>query len=261
MAITSSWVDAWPGWLIAILVIALSLGAFAAGQWIAAHRHGGEEPDRDQEGYIIAGLSGLLALLLGFTFAIAVDRYETRRLLVLDEANAIKITYLRAETFPAADRDRLQAQLREYASTQLALGKSNRRDEAVRLFVRSARLQAAMWHSAVAAVQPLRDDVSAGYLESMGEVITAAASRKVARQANVPRLIFTVMLVYMVASSAVLGGSTSRRYRVAVAISLLLSSMSYLLIVDIDEPLHGWVTESQAPMEDLVALMVSAPRP
>ncbi|HPU16762.1 MAG TPA: hypothetical protein PK808_11795, partial [Polymorphobacter sp.] len=64
-----------------------------------------------QEGYITSAVLGLLALLMGFTFALAVDRFETRRVLVIAEANAIGSAYLRAQLLPEPHRTRVSGLL------------------------------------------------------------------------------------------------------------------------------------------------------
>ena len=81
-----------------------------------------------QEGYVVSAVLGLLALMLGFTLAMAVDRYETRRALVLEEANAIGTTYLRAQLFGEPHRARLSKLLVEYNDNRLALALARRND-------------------------------------------------------------------------------------------------------------------------------------
>lgn len=63
---------------------------------------------------------GLLALLLGFTFAMAMSRFEVRKQLVLDEANAIGTTFLRAQLLPPPARQEISDLLRQYVEVRLA---------------------------------------------------------------------------------------------------------------------------------------------
>ena len=85
----------WPVWLIGLVTLVLLLGLMVLGAAARRRRdrraEEGEEA-RTHEGYIVSGALGLLALLLGFTFALAVDRFDARRGLVLEEANAIGTT-------------------------------------------------------------------------------------------------------------------------------------------------------------------------
>jgi hypothetical protein len=74
---------------------------------------------RSQIGAIQAAILGLLALLLGFTFAMAMSRFDIRKQLVLDEANAIGTTYLRTQLLPEPQRQELAELLRRYVRVRL----------------------------------------------------------------------------------------------------------------------------------------------
>lgn len=262
MRMTDSWIAESPSWLVGTVLLALMITANFLGRWFRTRRATSPgEDDSTQESYILSAVFGLLALLLGFTFALAVDRFEARRLLVLDEANAIRTTYQRAQTFEEPHRTRLAGLIRQYAGNRLALAQATDMGERARLMSASQGLQAAMWSATVAAVAPSRDDVSAAFMDSMNQVMEVGAARKEARQAHVPRRIFTVLLIYMVVATASLGYTIDRRYRVEMILLLALSAMSYLLIVDIDEASQGGVRESQQPMLDLKALAESSPPP
>jgi hypothetical protein len=82
---------------------------------------GGEE-DHSQEGYLVGSLLGVLGLLMAFSFSMALDRYEERRHLVVQEANAIGTSYLRAQLLDEPHRTRLSRLLVEYTDNRVALG-------------------------------------------------------------------------------------------------------------------------------------------
>jgi hypothetical protein len=86
-----------PLWL-SLLVLFLAMGiASAAGAWL--HRRTGsnapDDADKEAEGYVLSGVLGLLALLVAFTFGMALNRFEMRRDLVVQEASALGVAYLR----------------------------------------------------------------------------------------------------------------------------------------------------------------------
>jgi hypothetical protein len=117
-----------------------------------------------------------------------------------------------------------------------------------------------MWQATLQAVGSQRDDVSASFMDSMSQVIEVGASRRTARETHVPTRVFVILLVYMMASAAVLGYAIGpRRWRTA-AFLFALVTMSYLLIFDIDEPVAGGVRESQRPMEELKTTIERARR-
>src|SRR5262245_57762214 len=74
-----------------------------------------------EEGYAITAVLGLLALLMGFTFSLAIDRYDVRRKLVIDEANAIGTAYLRAQLLGAPHRERISGLLARYVDNRIDL--------------------------------------------------------------------------------------------------------------------------------------------
>jgi hypothetical protein len=78
------------------------------------------DADSSQEGYVVSATLGLLALLLGFTFAMATDRFDSRRALVVEEANAIGTAYLRAQLLPEPHRARTSGLLLRYSREGLA---------------------------------------------------------------------------------------------------------------------------------------------
>src|SRR5262245_8635230 len=96
-----------------VLVAALLFGAMCAAAAIGllfrrSHRETGVGgSDGGDDGYVVSAVLGLLALLLGFTFSLAADRFDTRRILVLEEANAIGTTYLRAQLLTEPHRARM----------------------------------------------------------------------------------------------------------------------------------------------------------
>ena len=252
-----------PMWLLWIATFLALVVAYAVGSWIRSRRRPTTATSSDDEanfdGYIVSGVVGLLALLLGFTFGLAVDRFDARRQLVVAESNAIGTTYLRAQTFPEPHRGELSRLLTRYVDVRLTLARSTDYKESVRLLGESDALQAGLWTVTIAAIAPLRDDVAASFVDSMNETIDDAAARKAARLAHVPQRVFFVLLVYMLMTSGVLGYVIAERRRGAVVTLLALLTVAYMLIIDIDSPNRGRVRESQEAMTDLKAFIAAHP--
>jgi ABC-type Fe3+ transport system permease subunit len=89
-------------WLILIASVVLFLGATQIGLFLGrrAYQSGADEYKRSQISTIQVAILGLLALLLGFTFAMSMSRYDKRKQMVLEEANAISTTFLRTQLIP-----------------------------------------------------------------------------------------------------------------------------------------------------------------
>lgn len=253
-----------PMWLLGLATfVALAVG-YATGNWFRRRRSRAPVADAgdegvDYDGYIVSGAVGLLALLLGFTFGLAVDRYDSRRLMVVEESNAIGTTYLRAQTFAEPHRGELSRLLTKYVDVRLALAKSIDLHQTKELLAQSDTLQASMWTATVAAIAPQRDDVASAFMEAMNETIDDAAARKAARLAHVPPRIFAVLFGYMLITAGILGFVVGEMRRVTAATLLALLTVAYMMIVDIDSPNRGRIRESQEAMTDLKAFIAAHP--
>lgn len=253
--------DATPIWLVGVLVLTAMTATAAIGRVIA--RFGDDragDPSSGAESFIVSGVLGLLALLVGFTFSLSVERYETRRGLVLEEANAIGTAYLRAQLLGEPHRGRVSEILVDYTGNRVALGQA-RAGRAPALVRANDRLLTDLWTEVVAAYPGIRDSEFAGsFLESVNTVIDLDAARKVARDAHVPPTVFLLLFVYQISSAGVLGYVVSNVRSIVLAGMLFsLFTLAMLLVIDIDRPLGGAVTESQRPMEMLQATLKAQP--
>jgi len=250
------------GLLILLLFLAMCLSAGAGAALRLAQRRGPhvETGSEGQQSYIVSAVLGLLALLMGFTFSLAVDRFEARRHLVLEEANAIGTAYLRAQLLSEPHRTRMSDILRRYVDNRIALAQAGPWHSSAFL-ARNDALVTDMWTATSAAFPTIQGlDFSSTYLNSVNAVIDLDAARKAARMARVPAEVFAVLLVYLITTAGVLGyvlkGAAGKA---AGAFLLALFALSLALIVDIDRPTLGGIVESQGPMEALRKSLAAPP--
>lgn len=254
--------DEAPFWLIALAVLLLQLGAVSLGMLVRRRRaRERTEEDKSADQLVTSALLGLLALLLAFTFALALDRFDARRVLVVEEANAIGTTWLRAQLLDEPHRSRLSRLLQGYAETRLELAGLRDAGRRLALLRRSDLYHHQLWSATAAAVRPIRDsEIAQTFVESMNATIDIAATRKAARRAHVPLRILVALLLYMTVGAFAVGCAIPRLRGRWIADALLaLMTLAYLLILDIDHPNRGGVLERQWPMEDLVATMRASP--
>lgn len=212
------------------------------------------------EGYVVSAVLGLLALLMGFTFSLAVDRFEMRRALVLEEANAIGTTYLRAQLLQEPHRTRISQLLVNYTDNRITLGTAPP-DRIPPLLVENDRMLTDLWAATASAFVTIKGiDFSSTFVDGVNNVIDLDAARKTARMARVPAEVFFVLFVYLIVTAGVLGYVfVGNRGRGAAAFMLALLTLSLLLILDIDRPNKGGVREAQTPMEQLRASFKAQP--
>ena len=260
----AGWLETAPTWLIGLVLLAAMFVASLLGEWLSQRtgkkRKDENEDDGGKEGYIVSATLGLLALLMGFTFSLAVDRFEARRMLVLEEANAIGTTYLRTQMLEPVDRARISRMLVEYTDNRIILAKASP-DQVQPLLAKNDQMLTDLWTATLAAWPSIKGlDFSSSYLETMNNMIDLDAARKAARLARVPSTVFFVLFIYVITSAGVLGyAGANKEGRGATAFLFLLLTISLLLTLDIDRPRSGRVTESQAPMERLKATLASQP--
>jgi hypothetical protein len=252
---------------VSLLLLAAALAAGLTGQLL---RRGSERRQKQakgpvpstesQEGYVVSGALGLLALMLGFTLAMAVDRFDQRRLLVLEEANAIGTTYLRAQLFAEPHRTRLSKLLVEYTDNRIALATATR-GEVTKLIADNDRMITELWIATAAAFDSVSSlDFSTAFLETMNNMINLDAARKTARMAHVPTKVLAVLSIYIIVTAGVLGYVlTAFRGRLAGGFLVALLTLLLALIIDLERPTTGGVRESQAPMELLRASLKNRP--
>ncbi|MGH6997703.1 MAG: hypothetical protein ACREEO_05875 [Phenylobacterium sp.] len=261
MEFLKGWVDGAPLLVLGVAILAMMAAGLAVGVMFRRRhdrirRHG----EDGQEGYVVSAVLGLLALLMGFTFALAVDRFEARRGLVVEEANAIGTAYLRTQLLPQPHRARISGLLVDYAENRVALGRTSAVQNP-QLLVKNDRLVIDLWAATAAGFQAVKGlDFSSAYLDSMNTLIDLDTSRKAARTVHVPTEVFLVLMIYLVVTAGVLGYVLSGpRGRAAAVFMLGLLWMSMLLIVDIDRPTRGGVRESQAPMQWTLETLKTTP--
>ncbi len=243
-----------------ILVIAAALGRAARRSRSATHELGST-----QEGYVVSAVLGLLALLVGFTFAMAVDRFDMRRSLVSQEASAITSTYLLAQTLDIPHRAQISAILLDYVDLRIELGRANDVSAAAALTEANIAMQRRLWTASLAAITSVRDDISSSYLSSAEHMIGVGEQRIVARRSHIPWRVYTILFSYMIITAAIMGYAFAGSPQgVTNGTLFLLLTLCMVLILDLDRPVSGSIIESQSPMElvrDRLRAAGSVPHP
>lgn len=252
-----TWLTSAPAAAINTGLLVSVLLALVLGRALAAHLK--RTPKGDADTFLLSSVLGLLALLLGFTFALSIDRFEIRRVLVQDEANAISTAYTRAQLLEEPHRSRIRDILYRYTSNRIALARAVA-GQHHELLATNDQLIAEFWSASADAFPSISNlDFSTAFVESVNEVINTEATRKSARVARVPAGVFVLLFVYAVASAAMLGVVTRGKHAFGMAASfLVLLALSLMLVLDIDRPASGSVQEAQGPMERVLGTMAAS---
>lgn len=203
-------------------------------------------------GMIVGSILALMAFLLAIAMGMAADRYDARRALVLEEANSIGTTLLRAGYLPEPYSAQLETLLREYVPLRIV----DDQDELQEKIKRSVEIQHEMWTIAERLARESGErPVVAIFIESLNETIDLHESRITAGlYARVPPTIIWLLVVGVVFSVGMVGynaGLTGRRSMVSAVVLAVALSAVVALVVDLDRPSEGIIRTSQQPLIDL----------
>jgi len=236
-------------------VLASELGRLISSWQRSRHPGSADRVQSAAEGYIVAAIFGLLAFVIGLTFSIAVDRYDTRRVLVVQEANAIGTTYLRASLFDDPARSRLQSAIHDYARNRI-VPDGTRFETLGPWLERNRLLRQRLWDETRAAVYPERRNVLAGYfVEAMNGMLDTGTLRETSGRAFVPGKILDALLLCLLAACGLLGyllGNQSSRLRWASLLLYALFTVAFVLVLDLDRPRSGSIKVPQTALEELI---------
>jgi hypothetical protein len=240
-----------------VLTVLLTLASVEVGYWLGRWRLKGEHELDTTANAIVGTTLGLLAFTLAFTFAMAASRYDTRKELVLEEANAIGTTYLRAMMLPAPHASAVRKQLREYVDTRLEAALTP--GESSPALARSEQLHTQLWREAVAVASAQSDSVINGlFIASLNDVIDLHSKRLAGWRNRIPGTIWFYLFVTAALGMASMGyhaGLSGSRRTMAVIFLTVAFSGALTLIADLDRPREGFLIVSQQAMQDLKASM------
>ena len=249
-------IDALPLWTVYLLTIGLSFLAVELGYRFGKYwkRRRPDEQENQIEPMIAATL-GLWAFLLAFLVSIATGRFDVRRSLVVDEANSIGTTYLRAGYLPEPGASKSRELLREYASVRLQLTELDTYPAARQ---RSEEIQVHLWGIAedLARTQPA-NPVLAIYIDSLNQTIDLHTARITALTVGrIPFANYAGMYLVAILALFMLGfqsGINGNRDLVVTTALILIFSGIMLLIIDLDRPWGGLLRVSVQPIQDLIS--------
>jgi hypothetical protein len=248
------WLSSAPIWWLGVILLAALLASAFIGRAMRPRANPKDDDAKDDygEGYSVSAILGLLALLTGFTFSLAIERFETRRQLVLEHANAIGTAYLRVQLLPEPHRAQLSALINEYTGNAIALANAPPGNSGS-LLAQDDAILTRLWAATKAGYDSIKTlPFAATFVSSINSLVDMDGARRAARSAHVPLEVFAVLLIYLIGTAGVLGYVLrSRRGLFAASFLLVLLTLSQLLILDIDRPMAGTIRESQKPMEDL----------
>jgi hypothetical protein len=245
--------DALPLWGLFIAILVVVLISVECGYRLGRYRRNRHEQEKETPvGTMVGATLGLLAFILAFTFGLAAARFDTRRQVLLDEANAIGTTYLRAAMLPER-REEIRTLLQNYVNTRLEAVRSGNVAEGLR---QSENIQNEVWTNAVAVGEKNPNSIVVGlFVQSLNEMIDLHAKRvQAGLRSRIPGAIWVGLFAVAALSLAAMGyhaGMVGTRRSLATLAVAFTFSVVIELIADLDRPQEGVLKVSQHALLDL----------
>ncbi len=238
-----------------ISIVLLNEVGFRIGRFVQSRT---DSEVKSLTGSIQASILGLLALLLGFTFSMSMQRYDNRSMALIDEANAIGTAILRVQLLPEKFRFEAEGLFREYIGLRVDIGQLDlTKTEERKIYIEKiANLQNNLWALAISATEVDPRPVTTGaFVTSLNDVIDSQGKRNALLQMQVPEVVLILLFIVFISSGGIMGysaGLSGKRMFAPIALVSLLITLIVFIIIDLDRPKRGLIQVNQSVMIELL---------
>ena len=218
-----------------------------------------KDDEREDFGVVQAATLTLLALIIGFSFSMAISRYDLRKNYEEAEANAIGTEYVRVGLLPAADATTVRVQLTKYLDLRILFYRTRWQGELQRINAGTAQLQDQMWSAVQAPALAQPTPVMALVVSGMNDVLNSQGYTQAAWWNRIPTSAWGLMMAIAICCNLLVGyGARGAKAQSSLLFVLpLVVSIAFFLISDIDSPRGGLI---HVVPQNLVSLSQSLPK-
>jgi hypothetical protein len=228
--------------LLFVVAIVILYAMVEVGFRIGQHGWRAEEKVHVQFGAARDQAGVLLSLLLGFVLAMALERYDLRKEQIVEEANAIGTTRLRAQLLPEPLRAEAAQTIDEYIDARIEFANAGIRNEALsRARSRSSEVQRHLWAVARSASAEEPTPITALFVQSLNQTIDAGDTRLAGLENRVPRAVWIMIATLAMLTALLVGLSLYRRSLAAMVLLPVMFSVVALIVADLDTPDRGLI--------------------
>ena len=252
-----------------LLLFPLSFFVLTLSAWLGAlyrqRRYVTEGDEEKHFGLVVGATLTLLALIIGFTFSMALTRYDQRKNYEEAEANAIGTEFLRADFLPAADAAKVHTLLLSYIDQRILFYEVRDAQQLRQIDAQTEKLQTELW-SAVrppALAQPTA--VTALAVAGMNDVLNSQGYTQAAWWNRIPAAAWSLMVAIAICANALIGFDAKKaagKSRFLWVLPLVVS-IAFFLIADIDAPRRGMikvVPQNLVSLSESLHAKLSSPR-
>jgi len=224
--------------VVTFLVLWLSTGI---GAWILEKRRTLQQAVREDFGVILGATLTLLGLIIGFSFSMAISRYDQRKNLEEAEANAIGTEYVPADLLPSADAAKVRALIRNYLDQRVLFYMVRDEQQLRQIHARTAQLQTELWSAVLAPAAAQPTPVVALAVSGMNDVLNSQGYTQAAWWNRIPVAAWGLMAAIAICSNWLVGygAQDAKAERIQHLVLPLVVSISFFLIADLDSPRGG----------------------
>jgi hypothetical protein len=200
-----------------------------------------EEDVHEDLDLIVAAVLTLLGLIIGFSFSMAINRYDQRKNYEEAEANAIGTEYVRADLLPPADGTRVRALLRDYIDQRVSFYQTRDEQQLQKINTRTGQLQTELWGSVHALAPAQQTPVVALAVSGMNDVLNSQGYTQAAWWNRIPVGAWILMVAVAICSNVLIGYGARHLEGVVnrLVVLPLVLCIAFFLIADIDSPRQG----------------------
>jgi hypothetical protein len=228
-----------PFTMLVVSFVVLCACAWFGAVVLARYVSGVKEAREDLRAVLAACLT-LLGLIVGFSFSMAVSRYDLRKSFEAAEAAAIATEYDRVELLPPADAQQIRQLLKSYLAQRLLFFNRHDLHQEQEINAQSASLQGQMWSAVVPPAAARPTPLTALVVTGMNEVAHSQGNTQAAWWNRIPSEAWDLMGVIAILCNVMLGFSAGELKRGGTLFVLpLVTAIAFFLIADIDSPAGG----------------------
>jgi hypothetical protein len=236
-------------------MLVLSLAVFwiasGTGAWLRQTTRKPVENVSEDFKFVLGGTLTLLGLIIGFTFSMAVNRYDLRKNYEEQEANAIGTEYVRADLLPAADAAKVRSLLKSYLDERMLKYNARTKQEIEEINVETARLQGEMWAAVSSPANAQPSPVIALAVAGMNDVLNSQGYTQAAWWNRIPASAWALLTLIAIFCNLLIGYGARHRNIFLFLILPIALSISFFLITDIDSPRGGLIRVHPQNLESL----------
>jgi len=212
------------------------------------------EPQKVDEGnfnLILGATLTLLGLIIGFSFSMAVSRYDQRKNYEEEEANAIGTEYVRVDILPTADAAKVRVLLRDYLDQRIIYYTSRDVELLRQTRAKTSQLQSNLWSAVIGPVNAQPSLISMLVLSGMNDVLNSEGYTEAAWRNRVPVAAWVLMISIAAFCNLLLGHHSHGKASTLLLVLPFALSISFFLIAEIDSPRSGTIRVHARNLEGL----------